>query len=231
MVEYNRNEIVRITPAGDITLNANGNYDVRLFYVAVCHNKERNQQIILTSFFLLASLTHYLNKETQLYLLNYIFSSFSIKQEATFASINDALTPLGIKVTAPGGDISTGVWSISGGKSLIRYVDGVVLSGKGDTGRGQLVADAFRNPAAAAATAASNAAAMNAGLMMANGGGGGGLHFGFTHAPYAPFAHAPPAPPPPPSYPSPYQQQQQFSGNTMFGGGRGRGGGRFYSPY
>lgn len=101
-------------------------------------------------------------------------------QEANIASMNDALNPIGIRITAPGGDVTTGQWSISDGKSLVRYADGVVLPGKGETQRGQQVLEAFQNPnraVVAAATAASNAMASNAGLLPG-------------------FVHHPPPPPP-----------------------------------
>lgn len=47
-------------------------------------------------------------------------------QATTLASMNDALNVLGIRVTAPGGDIRAGEWSITDGRALTRYYDGVV---------------------------------------------------------------------------------------------------------
>ena len=123
-------------------------------------------------------------------------------QEANVASMNDALNPIGIRITVPGGDVTTGEWSISDGKSLVRYFDGVVLPGKGAVQRGQQVFEAFKNPNRAvvtAATAASNAMAANAGLLP-----------GFVNPP-----------PPPPRY---------GYGRGGRGGG-GRGGQHRFAPY
>lgn len=47
-------------------------------------------------------------------------------QTATLASLNDALNPIGIRVSAPEGGVEGGQWSISDGKSLVRFQDGVV---------------------------------------------------------------------------------------------------------
>eukprot|EP00887_Chlorella_sp_A99_P005879 scaffold1.g5879.t1 len=89
---------------------------------------------------------------------------------ATLAALNDGLNLLGIRVTAPAGDAAAGDWSISDGRSLARFYDGVVLPAKGPqhTARGQQLLQAFASPnrgLAAAATAASNAAATAAGIL------------------------------------------------------------------
>lgn len=64
----------------------------------------------------------------------------------------------------------TSDWSISDGRSLTRFEDGVVLAAKGaqHAGRGRQLLTAFNSPhgaAQAAAMAASNAAATMAGIM------------------------------------------------------------------
>ncbi|KAL4859335.1 hypothetical protein ACK3TF_001072 [Chlorella vulgaris] len=88
----------------------------------------------------------------------------------TLASLNDALNLIGIRVTCPSGDVRAGEWSISDGRSLTRFHDGVVLPAKGpqQAGRGRQLLVAFNNPhhaQQAAATAASNAAATAAGVL------------------------------------------------------------------
>lgn len=114
VVRYQGAEIVRVSPAGDVQLSAEGQYEA-----------------------------------------------------GTLASLNDALGPLGLRVTAVGGDVESGVWSVADGKSLVRFHDGVVLPAKGaaQATRGQQVLQAFANPAWAAAAQASNAAAAKAGLL------------------------------------------------------------------
>ena len=80
--------------------------------------------------------------------------------------MNDALNCIGIRITAPIGDPKNGEWSISDGKSLTRYVDGVVIPAKGASWRGQQVLEEFNNPnRGAAAGAASPAMAGNVGMM------------------------------------------------------------------
>ncbi|GAB4823212.1 hypothetical protein N2152v2_010258 [Parachlorella kessleri] len=88
----------------------------------------------------------------------------------TLASLNDALNVVGIRITAPGGAVEGGDWSITDGRALMRYFDGVVIASKGPQHmtRGRQLLQAFQNPnrsAAAAATAASNAAAAQAGIV------------------------------------------------------------------
>ncbi|KAL4422173.1 hypothetical protein ABPG77_006862 [Micractinium sp. CCAP 211/92] len=88
----------------------------------------------------------------------------------TLASLNDALNLIGIRITCPSGDVSGGEWSISDGRSLTRFADGVVLPAKGQqhAGRGRQLLQAFNNPNHAqqlAAAAASNAAATAAGIL------------------------------------------------------------------
>ena len=68
------------------------------------------------------------------------------------------------------GDVASGDWSISDGRTLTRIADGVVLPAKGTqhAGRGRQLLQAFNNPhhaQQAAAAAASNAAATMAGIM------------------------------------------------------------------
>lgn len=148
--EYRGVPIVRITPAGDVTLDCAG-----------YHN------------------------------------------QANISSLNDALNPIGIRVTAPSGDVTGGQWSVSDGKSLVRFSDGVILGGKGAVGRGRAVLEAFANPnrgLAAAAQARSDAAAAGAGMVHGfvpppgayrrgggrggRGRGGGGGGGGPRYAPY-----------------------------------------------
>jgi hypothetical protein len=50
-------------------------------------------------------------------------------QNVMLASLNDALNTIGIRVTSPSGNVGAGDWSISDGKSLQRYQDGVVSVG------------------------------------------------------------------------------------------------------
>ncbi len=47
-------------------------------------------------------------------------------QPTTLASLNDALNVIGIRITAPGGSVQAGDWSITDGRALMRYFDGVV---------------------------------------------------------------------------------------------------------
>lgn len=86
------------------------------------------------------------------------------------ASLNDALNTIGIRVSAPAGDPAAGDWSISDGRALTRFHDGVVLPAKAPqhAARGPALLAAFQSPnraLAAAATAASNAAATASGLI------------------------------------------------------------------
>ncbi|PRW59806.1 microtubule-associated Asp [Chlorella sorokiniana] len=88
----------------------------------------------------------------------------------TLASLNDALNLIGIRVTCPGGDVRNDDWSVSDGRTLTRFEDGVVLPAKGPmaAGRGRQLLQAFNNPhhaQQAAAVAASNAAATAAGIL------------------------------------------------------------------
>lgn len=97
-------------------------------------------------------------------------SSGGYHNATTLASLNDALNLIGIRITCPSGDVSGGEWSISDGRSLTRFADGVVLPAKGQqhVGRGRQLLQAFNNPNHAqqlAAAAASNAAATAAGIL------------------------------------------------------------------
>lgn len=88
----------------------------------------------------------------------------------TLASMNDALNLIGIRVTCPSGDVRSGEWSISDGRSLTRFAEGVVLPAKGpqQAGRARQLLLAFNSPnrvQQAAAAAASNAAAAMAGVL------------------------------------------------------------------
>lgn len=60
-------------------------------------------------------------------------------QRAVFQSLNDALGTLGMRVTAPSGRYDVGDWSISDGRSLQRFADGMKMPAKGvaTTGRAQ----------------------------------------------------------------------------------------------
>ncbi|CAL8462680.1 g2213 [Coccomyxa elongata] len=84
-----------------------------------------------------------------------------------FKALQGALAPLGIRLS----DLGNGNWSLSDGRSLTRFHDGVVLPSKGiaSAGRGKVLQAHYKTPgvtsAAAAATAASNAAAAAAGLI------------------------------------------------------------------
>lgn len=77
-------------------------------------------------------------------------------------------------LTAPSpccsGNVHTDDWSVSDGRTLTRFEDGVVLPAKGPmaAGRGRQLLQAFNNPhhaQQAAAVAASNAAATAAGIL------------------------------------------------------------------
>lgn len=90
---------------------------------------------------------------------------------STFASLNDALNLIGIRVIA-NGDVKQGNWSVSDGRTLARFSDGMVLAAKGvlTQNRGEVILQAFKHPhasAALSATAASTAAAAAAGLLPA----------------------------------------------------------------
>ncbi len=68
------------------------------------------------------------------------------------------------------GDVRNDDWSVSDGRTLTRFEDGVVLPAKGPAaaGRGRQLLQAFNNPhhaQQAAAVAASNAAATAAGIL------------------------------------------------------------------
>jgi hypothetical protein len=90
---------------------------------------------------------------------------FFCLQETNLQSMNDALNCIGIRITAPSGNPSNGEWSISDGKSLTRYSDGVVIPAKGQSFRGQQVLDAFRNKGAGPVPGAPNAMVPNMGGM------------------------------------------------------------------
>ncbi len=53
-------------------------------------------------------------------------------------SLNYTLSPIGIKLTKKGEDMS-----VSDGRALVRYHDGIVLGGKGNMFRGSMVMTAF----------------------------------------------------------------------------------------
>ena len=55
-----------------------------------------------------------------------MLGSGGVRDATTLASLNDALNLIGIRVTAPGGATSGADWSISDGRSLTRFFDGVV---------------------------------------------------------------------------------------------------------
>lgn len=83
--------------------------------------------------------------------------------------------PVGLPGCPRSGDVLGGEWSISDGRSLTRFADGVVLLAKGQqhAGRGRQLLQAFNNPNHAqqlAAAAASNAAATAAGILPFTGG-------------------------------------------------------------
>jgi len=84
----------------------------------------------------------------------------------TLKAMQTALKPLGMTVTEINRE--TGEWSVTDGRSLVRFTDGVTVPAKGrGAGRGQAVLSAFNDPnalAAQAATAASNAAAAALGI-------------------------------------------------------------------
>ncbi|KAK2079631.1 hypothetical protein QBZ16_002026 [Prototheca wickerhamii] len=54
-----------------------------------------------------------------------------MSKRSTFQSLNDALAPLGMKITAPSGRFDVGDWSVSDGRALLRYSDGMVIPPKG----------------------------------------------------------------------------------------------------
>lgn len=87
-----------------------------------------------------------------------------------FNSLNDALSKLGLKVVSVG-PTTAGNWSISDGRTLTRFYDGVVVPSKGmaSSSRGRVLLSAFSDPlveqAAQEASAASTAAAIAAGIL------------------------------------------------------------------
>ncbi|KAK9809238.1 hypothetical protein WJX72_011898 [[Myrmecia] bisecta] len=115
-----------------------------------------------------------------------VLDSGGTEEPAVFQTFNDALNLIGIKITALG----PGNWSVSDGKSLTRFADGVVLPGKGPqhAGRGAALLAAFQNREA---TAASNAAAAAAGLLPPDGAGFGTPGFGGGRGAGGPWGGAP----------------------------------------
>ncbi|KAL6782196.1 hypothetical protein ACKKBF_B39420 [Auxenochlorella protothecoides x Auxenochlorella symbiontica] len=63
-----------------------------------------------------------------------------------FRSLNDALAPLNMRVTAPSGRWDIGDWSVSDGRALLRFQDGMKLPPKGPAAasRAQLMLDGFK---------------------------------------------------------------------------------------
>ncbi|KAK9906370.1 hypothetical protein WJX75_000703 [Coccomyxa subellipsoidea] len=111
------------------------------------------------------------------------------KRSEVFKALQRALTAVGVRLS----DLGNEQWSLSDGRSLTRFTDGVVLPGKGgmSASRGKLLQAHYKTPgaasAAAAATAASNAAAAAAGLIpsgppSAAPGGFNGVGSGFNGA-------------------------------------------------
>lgn len=102
--------------------------------------------------------------------------SGGVRGPAVFMALNAVLNVVGISITRPKKDDE---WSISDGRSLTRFRDGVVLQCKGPQSaqRGPKIVAAFGGAdpsAAAAATAASNAAAAAAGIVLPGRGSGKG---------------------------------------------------------
>lgn len=117
----------------------------------------------------------------------------------TLDQLNAALNLIGIRVTNLNNN-----WTITDGKSLTRFQDGVVLPAKGaaTAARGMQLLQAFNNPnraQLAAATAASNAAAAAAGLIRPPHSMGGAM---MMPPPFGGFP--PPFGPPPPHHGFPH---------------------------
>lgn len=117
------------------------------------------------------------------------------KTQEMFRTLNNALSPLGVRIT----DAGNGQWSISDGHSLTRFQDGVVLPSKGAASaqRAKALLAHYKPGAAsasAAATAASNAAAAAMGLLPGGDGGGFGSPtngFGYEGTPMNGFHGGP----------------------------------------
>jgi hypothetical protein len=83
------------------------------------------------------------------------------------------LEPLKISVKAPGPDPATAAWSVSDGRGLLRFQDGMTVPAKGHltAGRAMVLLQAFSSggskAAAAAAQEASKQAAIAAGILPA----------------------------------------------------------------
>jgi hypothetical protein len=90
------------------------------------------------------------------------------------------LEPLKISVKAPGPDPATAAWSVSDGRGLLRFQDGMTVPAKGHltAGRAMVLLQAFASggskAAAAAAQEASKQAAIAAGILPAAAAGGAG---------------------------------------------------------
>jgi hypothetical protein len=65
--------------------------------------------------------------------------------QATLQAMNDSLAAIGIRITA-NGDVSAGNWSVTDGRSLARFSDGMVVPAKGGMhqSRGEQVLQAFQ---------------------------------------------------------------------------------------
>ncbi|KAF6256550.1 hypothetical protein COO60DRAFT_1528627 [Scenedesmus sp. NREL 46B-D3] len=95
-------------------------------------------------------------------------------------ALNAGLEPLKIAVKASGPDPATAAWSVSDGRGLLRFQDGMAVPAKGHltAGRAMVLLQAFSaggsKAAAAAAQEASKQAAIAAGILPATAAGGAG---------------------------------------------------------
>eukprot|EP00775_Hariotina_reticulata_P002956 gene2956-3241_t len=91
--------------------------------------------------------------------------------QQTLDAFNCVLSHLNMAVKAPSGDPTTGQWSVSDNKQLLRFADGMVIRSKGPVtaGRAMVLMQAYSSgmskAAAAAAEQASKQAAIAAGLL------------------------------------------------------------------
>lgn len=62
------------------------------------------------------------------------------RDDELIESLNYTLSPIGVKLTKKGEELS-----VSDGRALVRYHDGIVLGGKGNMYRGTMVMNAFHS--------------------------------------------------------------------------------------
>lgn len=119
VVQYKSTEIVRVAPSGDITLNTDGWFNVGALF-------SRSFPSLRPQLRLPKQPPTLFPPEQACVPMFTPFLILRALQPTTLASMNDALNVLGIRVTAPTGDVRGGEWSITDGRGLIRFFDGVV---------------------------------------------------------------------------------------------------------